>query len=457
MGAQIRAGRGARVRIDSLVTTLLSFLFVLGVLVFVHELGHFMAARRLGVRVLTFSLGFGPKLLKFRRGDTEYCVSAIPLGGYVKMAGENPDDARTGHADEFLSKTKWERFQILIMGPVMNIVLAVVVMAVVLAQGANVPVYQDQPPVIAGVESGSPAEQAGIQADDRILTVSGDRVDTWDDLFIAVGTRPNREIPLTLLRAGQTQSVTVRTEAQGRFETGSIGVLPDRTPLVQSVIAGEVAERAGMKAGDIMLAVNGERMLSREQLIEAISRNGGREIELTIQRDGQQQVIKVTPEQRGDRGMLGVYVSEPTKSFTPGPLEAIQLSVERNIEFSGLIFRTLGGLFVGETSPRQLMGPVAIAQLSGESAEAGWIALFTLMASISLNLGLLNLLPIPVLDGGHILIMALEGITRRDFSMAVKEKMLLAGFVLLMMLMVTVIYNDLTRISWIERLMPWRN
>ena len=416
-----------------------------------------MAARRLGVRVLTFSLGFGPKLLKVRRGDTEYCVSAIPLGGYVKMAGETVDDSRTSHSDEFLSKTKWERFQILIAGPAMNIILAVVVMAVVLAQGAEVPVYLDQPPVVGTVAPGSPAERGGIQRGDRLLTVAGDQVDTWDDLFIAVGTRPDRDIAVTLLRGGQTQAVTVRSVAESRFEIGSIGVLPDINPIVASIIAGEPAERAGLKAGDIVLAVNGQQVVTRTQLIEAISRNGGREIELTIQRDGQQQRIKATPAQRGDRGMLGVYVTEPTRSFKPGPIEAIQLSVQRNIEFSGLIFRTLGGLFVGETSPRQLMGPVAIAQLSGESAQAGWIALFTLLASISLNLGLLNLLPIPVLDGGHILIMALEGVARRDFSVAVKEKMLLAGFLLLMMLMVTVIYNDLTRISWIERLMPWRN
>jgi regulator of sigma E protease len=439
------------------VNTLFAFLFVLGVLVFVHELGHFLAARRLGVRVLTFSLGFGPKLLKVRRGDTEYCVSAIPLGGYVKMAGENPDDPRTGRPDEFLSKTKWERFQILIMGPAMNIILAVVVMAIVLAQGAEVPIYQDQPPVVGAVSPGSPAEGAGIQRGDRILTVAGDQVDTWDDLFLAVGTRPDRDVALTVMRDGQTRTVSLRTVSETRFEIGNIGVLPDINPIVASVIAGEPAERAGLMAGDVIIAVNGERMVTRTQFIEAISRNGGKEIDLTIERGEQQLHVTATPEQRGDRGMLGLYVSEPTRSFTPGPLEAIQLSVQRNIEFGGLIFKTLGGLFVGETSPRQLMGPVAIAQLSGESAQAGWIALFTLMASISLNLGLLNLLPIPVLDGGHILIMALEGVARRDFSMAVKEKMLLAGFVLLMMLMVTVIYNDLTRISWIERLMPWRN
>ena len=439
------------------MNTIAAFLFVLGVLVFVHELGHFLAARRLGVRVLTFSLGFGPKLLKFRRGDTEYCISAIPLGGYVKMAGENLDDSRTGAPDEFLSRSKWERFQILIMGPAMNILLAIIVMAVVLAQGAEVPVYEDQPPVVGAVTAGSPAERAGIERGDRILSVAGEGVETWGDLFLAVGTRPNRDVSVTYMRDGQTHTVSLRPDSETRFELGSIGVLPDINPIVSSVIAGEPAAAAGIKDGDVVLAVNGERMATREQLIDVISRSAGREIELTIQRGTEQVQIRATPQQRGDRGMLGVYVTEPTRRFDPGALEAIQLSIQRNIEFSGLIFRTLGGLFVGETSPRQLMGPVAIAQLSGESAEAGWIALFTLMASISLNLGLLNLLPIPILDGGHILIMAVEGIARRDLSIAVKEKMLLAGFVLLMVLMVTVIYNDLTRISWIERLMPWRN
>ena len=437
--------------------TILAFLFVLGVLIFVHELGHFLMARRLGVRVLTFSLGFGPKILKFRRGDTEYCISAIPLGGYVKMAGENPDDPRSGSPDEFLSKTKWERFQILIMGPAMNIVLAVVVMALVLMQGAEVPAYQDQPPVVGAVMPGSPAEKVGIRRGDRILTVAGDAVDNWEDLFLAIGTRASRDVAVTLLRDGKTLGVTVHPDAQTRYEVGDIGVLPDVNPSIRAVTAGDPADKAGLKTGDEVMAVNGERVIFASHLAQAISRNAGHAIDLTIRRDGKEQHVTVTPEQRGDRGVIGIQIGEATRSFQPGVLEAIGLSVQRNIEFSGLIFRTLGGLFVGETSPRQLMGPVAIAQLSGESAAAGWIALFTLMASISLNLGLLNLLPIPVLDGGHIFIMALEGIARRDFSMAVKEKMFLAGFVLLMMLMVTVIYNDLTRIAWIERLMPWRN
>jgi len=439
------------------VTTLLAFLFVLGVLVFVHELGHFLAARRIGVRVLTFSLGFGPKLLKTKRGDTEYCISAIPLGGYVKMAGESPDDPRSGAPDEFMSKSKWGRFQVLIMGPAMNLILAVIVLAVVLAQGAQVPAYQDEPPVIGAVTTDGPAARAGIRAGDRVLTVAGEDVDTWDKFFMAVATRANRDISLTLLRDGQTMSLNVRPEPQTRFEIGDIGAMPKSTPIVESIVPNDPADRAGLKARDVVLAVDGQPMATRGQLVEAISRNASKPTDMLIRRGEEEMHITVTPEKRGERGMIGIGITEPTKTFEPTPWEALKLSVERNWEGSGLIFRTLGGLFVGQTSVRQLQGPVAIAQLSGESAQLGWVALFSLMATLSLNLGILNLLPIPMLDGGHILIMMLEGIARRDFSMQVKEKMLLAGFVVILLLMVTVIYNDLTRISWIERLMPWRN
>jgi regulator of sigma E protease len=408
--------------------------------------------------VLTFSLGFGPKILKVTRGGTEYCVSAIPLGGYVKMAGETPEDQRTGQPDEFLSKTKWQRFQILFAGPAMNILLAVVVLAFVLAQGAQVKAYLDEPPVIDGVLAGSPAEHAGLMPGDRIVTVAGRDITTWEQLDIAIGTKPDRDVALTLVRNGRTVTTTVRPVAQGRFEIGNIGALGKKMhPVVSSTIAGDRAEQAGLKTGDIVLSVNSEPMATRQQLIDAISRNGGKPIKITIQRGEQELTLTGTPEQRGSRGMMGFYIGEQSKWFKPGPLEAVKLSVERNIENSGLIFRTLAGLFTGETSVRALQGPVGIAQLSGESAEEGFLSLLGLMAMLSINLGIINLMPVPVLDGGHILIMALEGIARRDFSMQVKEKMLLAGFVVLMMLMVTVIYNDLTRISWIERLMPWRN
>jgi regulator of sigma E protease len=427
------------------------------VLIFVHELGHFLAARRLGIRVITFSLGFGPKLLKFQRGDTEYCISVVPLGGYVKMAGENPDDPRSGNPDEFLSRTKWERFQVLIMGPVMNLALAVIVMAFVLAQGAEVEAFRDQPPVVGLVQAGSPAEKAGIMRGDRILSIGDDEVDTWDDVYLHVGMRPDREVPVKLQREGNTLSITVRTLSEGKYEVGSIGVLPDVNPIIKSVNAGEVADKAGLKPGDAVLSVNGQRLVFKEHLADAIAKNAGKPVDLLIRRAGEERHITVVPEPRGDKGMIGVSLGDATKTFKPSPIEAVKLSVQRNWESSGLIFRTLGGLFTGQTSVRQLQGPVGIAQLSGEAARTDFLSVLSLMAVLSLNLGLINLMPVPVLDGGHITIMALEGIARRDFSMQVKEKMLLAGFVVLMMLMVTVIYNDLTRVSWLERLMPWRN
>lgn len=446
------------------MTTLLAFAFVLGVLVFVHELGHFLMARWHGVRVLTFSLGFGPKLLKVRRADTEYCISAIPLGGYVKMAGETVEDQRTGSPDEFLSKTKWQRFQILVMGPVMNLALAVILLAVVLMQGAETLAFLDQPAKIGVVQPGSPAEQAGLRPGDVVVRVGGLDVDTWEQLEMAISSRPDREIDVTVMRDGHEErlkvrpaTTTVTTRSETRFEIGTIGVLPDAYPTIRSVVPGDPADRAGLKAGDVIVSIDGQRMVFSSQVSEAISSKAGKPVRFVIRRGDREHTIEVTPEQRGEVAMVGISIANPTVSFKPGPLEALSLSVKRNIETATMILYTLRDLLVGAASPRQLMGPVGIAQISGESAQLGWVALFSLMATISLNLGLLNLLPIPVLDGGHIAIMALEAVARRDFSVQVKEKMLLAGFVLLMMLMVTVIYNDLTRIAWLERLMPWRN
>jgi len=445
--------------------TIVKFIFVLGVLVFVHELGHFLAAKRVGIRVLKFQLGFNPTIVSFRRGETEYGIGALPLGGYVKMAGESPEDVThdehgqiVRQPDEFLSKTKWERFQVLIMGPVMNILLALALTALVLYQGVDKGAYEDQPVVVGVVTPGSPAATADIRSGDRIVSVADHTVNTWDQFLVAIGSRPDREVSIALLRNGMelTRKVTPTVVGQNRFHFGEIGVLPTVHPHVRSVSPGSAAEKAGLKINDVVLAVDGQPITFSYQLKEAIAKRPDQVISMSIVRDGQPQTIEGTPVKTGSEGILGIGIGDETISLRPGAVEAVTLSVKKNIEYGALIFQTLWGLFTRETSPKQLMGPVAIAQLSGESAQLGWIALFSLMASISLNLGLLNLMPIPVLDGGHIFIMALEGLARRDFSVKVKEKMLLAGFVLILMLMVTVIYNDLTRISWIEHLMPWR-
>jgi regulator of sigma E protease len=444
----------------SIIHTILElrwFILVLGVLIFVHELGHFLAARRIGVRVLTFSLGFGPKLLKFKRGDTEYCVSAIPLGGYVKMAGENPEDARTGASDEFLSKSKWQRFQVLIMGPVMNLALALVVMAFVLYQGADVPAFTQQQVVVGSVEADSPAQKAGILPGDHITRVGTVPVETWEEFGLETVTKANRPVKLTLIRDGKTMEVEVVPEAVGKYEEGVTGVIPPLRPQVASVQPGEPAEAAGLRTGDVILAVNGEKPITHARVIEIIRANENKPLQFEIEREGATQVLAVTPKKTADLVRIGAQIRElEVRIIQPNLLEAFKLSAQRNYDWAKLIVRTLAGLFTRDTPVKQLMGPVAIAGLSGEAAQAGWIQLFSLMAMISLNLGLLNLMPIPVLDGGHITILALEGLSRRDFSMRVKEKMLLGGFVLLLMLMVTVIYNDLARIQWIQKLMPWR-
>ena len=438
------------------MTSILAFVFVIGVLVFVHELGHFLAARRIGVRVLVFSIGFGPKLLKVRPGDTEYCISAIPLGGYVRMAGENTEDRRTGAPDEFLSKTKWERFQVLIMGPAMNIVLAVFVMTFVLYQGVDMPLYESEPPVVGTVAEGSAAQRVGIRVGDRIVSVAGRVVETWEEMQLEVRPRADREIAVAVRNADGIRELQVTPDSQTSFELGDLGIGPVMRPQIRSVAAGQPAAAAGIEVGDVIAAVEGEAVAS-EELIKRINAHADRPLTLSIRRGEMRRDVTVTPALVGDVGLIGVSVSPyEVRSIDPGLIDAFGYSLQRNYEWSGLIFQTLVGLFTAETSPRQLVGPVGIAQLSGGAAEIGFVALLSLMSMISLNLGILNLLPIPVLDGGHIAIMALEGASRRNFSTRVKERMLLFGFVALMMLMVTVIYNDLTRVAWIERFMPWR-
>ena len=440
-----------------MTTSILAFVFVLGVLIFVHELGHYVMARRIGVRVLTFSLGFGPKIFRFRRGDTDYCVSAIPLGGYVKMAGENPEDERAGKDDEFLSKSKWQRFQVLVAGPVMNILLAVVVLAVVLYQGAEVPAYEQHVPVVGNVLDESPASRSGIRPGDRILSVGDRTVGTWQQVFMAIVPKANREVPIVVLRDGREMTLRVTPVPQTKYEVGDIGVLPELYPQIRALTPGDPAAESGLQRGDLILAANGQAGITRERLIELIRANENTAMQFSIRRGADELEVSITPRRRGDVAVIGAELSPlELRTIEPGPIQAVQMSLARNWEWTKLIVETLVGLFTRETSVRQLMGPVAIAELSGGAARLGWVALFNLMAMISLNLGLLNLMPIPVLDGGHIVIMALEGLARRDFSVRVKEKLLLAGFVVLLMLMVTVVYNDLTRVQWVEHLMFWR-
>src|SRR5262249_43144805 len=230
-------------------------------------------------------------------------------------------------------------------------------------EGAEVPAYHDEAPVIGSVKADSPAAMAGLRRGDRIVAVGDTPVPTWDRLEMEIGTKPNRDISLTYVRDGETRTADLHTLSEGRFAVGDIGVLPDSTPVVASLVKGDVAEKAGLMPGDLLIAVDGVLMTQPSELTAAISRNAGKRTDILVRRKGQEIHIDVTPQKRGDRGMIGIFFGQQTKTFKPGPLEALKLSVQRNIEFGGLIFKTLGGLFVGTTSPRQLMGTVALSLL----------------------------------------------------------------------------------------------
>jgi regulator of sigma E protease len=427
--------------------TIVSFLFVLGVLVFVHELGHFLVARWYGVRVITFSLGFGLKIFKFTRGGTEYCVSIIPLGGYVKLAGETVEESRTGAPDEFLSKSKWIRFQVYIAGPVMNILLALIVLAGVLSRGADVPLYESSAPLIGIVAVGSPAEGAGLKTGDRIVSVDGRDTPTWDELNLAVLPKAGRQLAIVAVRGDRRLDVTVTPNSRGKYELGDLGIGPVMRPVVMQVNPGTPAERAGIRHGDVILGINDERGLTQDKIIARIRSSANTPLTLHVERDGADVPVSVTPEGASGAAVIGVSLNPwETRRIDPTLPQAVKMSFSQNWDNTVLIGRTLRGLFTRDTPMRQLMGPVAIAEMSGNAARFGWLAIFNLMSMISLNLGLLNLMPVPVLDGGHIAILAVEGLARRDLSARIKERILMAGAALIVLLMVTVIYNDIARL-----------
>jgi regulator of sigma E protease len=263
-------------------------------------------------------------------------------------------------------------------------------------------------------------------------------------------------VTLTIERDGKRFDQPVVPASEGKFEAGQLGVLPATRSVVVAVTAGEPASEAGLRRGDLIVAINGQAPRTPNDIKDLIEASGGKPMAIQIERSGQAQTITVAARETPDGYRIGIQPGPEFRTIKPSFYEAIKLSAVQNYEASTMILQTLGGLFTRDTPVRQLMGPVAMVGLSGDAFAIGWISLFSLMSMISLNLGLLNLMPVPVLDGGHIAILALEGLSRRDFSMKVKEKMLIAGFVVLLMLMVTVIYNDLTRIQWIQRLMPWR-
>jgi regulator of sigma E protease len=425
---------------------------VLGFMILIHEFGHYAVAKLLGVRVEVFSIGFGKRLLGFRRGDTDYRVSAIPLGGYVKMSGENPMDERTGDPGEFLSHPRWHRFLIAIAGPSMNILLAIGLLTFVYMVHYEYPAVLDEPAVIGWVLPDTPAAKAGIQIGDRIARLDGIENPTWKQIDPKEALSPNQPLEVTVERGGKSYEKTIVPEAYGINQMGFAGWVPKEPNVrVTDLEKGMPADRAGMKIGDEILTVDGQPIPALEAMIETLKRTQDKPIAITVRRDGQQKTFTVQPVladipgQRERRYRVGIG-SLPMKVTTLPLAAAFRKSIEQNKEGSLLILELVQKMIQRKISIRTIEGPIGIGRAAGEAAtEKGWTPLMALTAAISLNLGIFNLLPIPILDGGVILLLFVESIMRRDISLHIKERIYQAAFVFLVLFAVMVIYNDLAK------------
>src|SRR5271166_313590 len=403
---------------------------VLGIMILVHEFGHYAAAKLFGVRVDVFSIGFGKRLAGFRKGDTDYRISALPLGGYVKMAGENPLESHSGAPDEFTSHPRWQRFVIAAAGPAMNILLAIGLLTGVNMVHYEHPVYLDQPALIGWVVENSPAEKAGIEAGDRIVRIDGWQNPTWEDVVLESAIAPS---------ANWADPEQMR----------SIGWVPDEPIIVTQLEPKMPAAQAGMRVGDQIVAIDGEPVRSLMAVIRHLQKNGGQAVEISALRAGQEMKFTATPIMTEDSGQKRYRLGFQSEPVTVSKLSfgtALARSLDQNKKYSFLIVDLVRKMLRHETSIKQMEGPIGIARASGEAAsQPGWTPLLALMAGISLNLGIFNLLPIPILDGGLILMLAVEGILRRDISMRIKERIYQTAFVFLVLFAVLVIYNDIMK------------
>jgi regulator of sigma E protease len=437
-----------------------SVAFVLGIMIVVHEFGHYAAAKFFGVRVEVFSIGFGKRLFGFRKGDTDYRVSLIPLGGYVKMTGENFMEERSGEPYEFMAHPRWQRFIIAAAGPFMNIMLAIVLLTAVFMIRYEHPMFLDRPAVIGSVIDGSPAAKAGLTTGDKIVRVDGVQNPVWEDVLRKTLLSPNQPLHLQIERDGQVLDKTVVPQAVGPEQAGGdTGWVPMQPNIVTYVEKGKPADQAGLKVGDEIVALNGKHLHTTEEMITMLQVNKAQPVEVTAMRDGQQVKFNLTPlldkrQDGSDQYRIGIH-SNPVHVDKLPFGKALSKSLDENKKNSMLVFELVGKMLQRKVSVKQMSGPIDIARASGEAVkQPGWAPLLFLMAMISLQLGLFNLFPFPILDGGMILMLAIEGIRRKDISLAVKERVYQVAFVLLVLFAALVIFNDISKLPAFTQRLP---
>ena len=429
------------------------FLILIGVMILIHELGHFWAARFFDVRVETFSFGFGPRLFGFRRGETDYRISLVFfLGGFVKMAGELPGDESANDPRGFMAKSRWQRLIIVLAGPLMNVVLAVGLLTGLYMVKYQRVVDADSGAVIGAVTPATPAAKAGIQEGDRIVKLGGRRNPTWDDIIVKEVESAARPMQLTIARNGKEFDTTVTPVLDERSGVGNAGWSEKGEVQLGPVTSGMPAQKVGFQQGDLILSANGHPIHATVRFHEVIRGSGGKPVTIEFQRNGKPMQVTVQPVWSGADGparwVIGAYV-EPKLNIVTSRLSlpgALRESVQENVRSAGLIFRFLEGIVERRISAKSLTGPVGIAQMSGQAAKQGPSAFIMLMSMVSLNLAVINLMPLPILDGGSVVMLVIEMVMRRDMSMSVKEAVFKVGFVFIMMLVAFVLYNDITKI-----------
>jgi len=443
-----------------MLINIVALVIVLGVLVFLHEGGHFLAARAVRARVSIFSFGFGRRLVGVTRGGTDYRISLIPLGGYVRIHGLGPDESTAVGAEQENEPLlpRWQRAAVLIAGPAANVVGAVAFLALAFMIGVQVPAYQDQPPEVAWVDPGSPAAEVGIGAGDLIIAIDDTPMRTWREVEMATLSAPGRALTLRYRRGKAERETTLVPRSVTRYDLGYAGLAPMLPAEVPAVQSGSVAERSGLQPGDRITAINGEPVRHFFDLMRIVGASPGRELTLTVRRGAATLSLKATPRNVGGVGKLGIPVPRPTAlkrlSFVPAIAEGARECNRMTRETFAIIAR----MVTGRASLKQMSGPIDIARFSGEAARAGSDALIWLLGMISLQLAIFNLLPIPILDGGHLAVTALEALRRRDFSLRTKERILSIGFWLIITLVVVVLYNDLAKsYPLLDRLVPGRS
>lgn len=445
--------------IDAVVTTLQSivaFVLVLAPLVFVHELGHFLVAKMLGIGVPVFSLGFGPRIAGFERAGTDYRLSLFPLGGYVRLRGDEADEERVGAPDEFLSRSRFERFLVYVAGAVFNVVLAFLVLWFLFGWWGKPEVQNaDSYPTVVALAEPSNAVEAGIRVGDRIVAVAGEDVrgrETFQQVAnLKIVLAPDQTVPITVERDGTRLDLPVRIsahEVEGYGENpgwnldwGSAGV-----EIVETT-AGSRGEEAGILVGDLIVAANGEAPIGQVRLREILADHPERAVELEIVRGEERIELTVVPEDHAGKGLVGIGLQEPMVTRKLGWGEAARESVAVNVENSKMLFAVLKRMVTGEVPIKTVSGPIGIARYARRAIETSPSTVFWLLGFFSLQLGILNLLPIPVLDGGHIAILGIESVLRRDLSDRVKERVMQAGLVFLLGFMVLIFALDIGKLG----------